>query len=365
MSILASVCRRYCATAAPAASSLAAAGIGPVRWPVNQEEEGTRLDRFIKRRAPGLPPGLIQRLIRQRRVVVAGIPAIRNAHPVRGGDIVELPGDVKLGLSRGKKKPKEDDVSLQEAQYIRTRIIHRDARCVVLDKPAGLPTQGGTGIGDRHVEALLPGIGEGRYFLVHRLDKEVSGALAIARDVSAAAELADHFRRRRVEKVYWALVAGKLKSRAGVISSDIDGKSAETHFRVVQDLAGLGAWVALRPLTGRKHQLRIHCAVGLQAPVVGESRYSTHGEERVFHNLVPEGLQGIAEMADADAGLHLHARSLSFPKLTRDGRSSGRGRAKGDAPAPVVDVTAELPPHMKSSFRRFGFNVRHGDQVEW
>lgn len=364
--MLLSCSRRFCATAIPAAASLSAAGIGPVRWPVRQEECGARLDRFIKRRAPGLPPGLIQRLIRQRRVTVAGETAIRNAHLVRSGDVVELPGDIKLGLSRGKKKPKPDDVSLQEAQYIRSRVIHRDARCVVLDKPAGLPTQGGTGIGERHVEALLPGIGEGRYFLVHRLDKEVSGALAIARDVGAAAELADHFRRRRVEKEYWALVVGNIKSKGGVIALDVNGKSAETHFRVVQDLGGLGAWVALRPRTGRKHQLRIHCAMGLQAPIVGESRYTKHGEERVFDHLIPQGLHGIAEMAEADAGLHLHSRSLSFPKLTVDGRRQGKKKNSGDGGLrSMLFAKADIPPHMKSSFRRFGLNVRHGDEVEW
>jgi 23S rRNA pseudouridine955/2504/2580 synthase len=362
--MLRTLCRQYCTPSlASASESVPAAGAGSVRWPVPAEEHGTRLDRFIKRRAPGLPPGLIQRLIRQRRINVAGAEAIRNAHPVQGGDVVEFPGDVKLGLSRGKKKPKADDVSLKEAEFIRSRILHKDARCIVLDKPAGLPTQGGTGVGDRHVDALLPGLGGGRCYLVHRLDREVGGALAVARDVSAAAALADHFRKRRVEKVYWALVAGKLPAAGGTIAMDIDGKVAESMYRVVQDLGGFGAWIALRPVTGRKHQLRVHCAVALKCPIVGESRYGAEDavEDPFGYGAAPQGgasQHGIADMADAEAGLHLHARLLAFPKLTK--MKSGRGKQQEE-----VRVTAPLSPHMRRSFNTFGMYDKNGDGLDW
>lgn len=345
----------------PSASSFAGAGSGPVRWPVPHEDDGARLDRFLKRRAPGLPPGLIQRLIRQRRVKVGGTPANRNAYLIREGDVVEFPGDIKLGLSRGKKKPKDDDVSFKESEFIRSRILHKDARCVVLNKPAGLPTQGGSGVGMRHLEALLPGLGDGRHYLVHRLDKDVSGALAVARDVGAAAELADHFRRRRVEKVYWALVSGKLPSSGGAIRSDIDGKSAETLYRVVQNLDGFGAWVALRPTSGRKHQLRIHCAHGLKTPIIGESKYSADDLDDPFGSmqaLRSAQLPGIANIADSGAGLHLHARSLTFPKLTKTAHSK---RQRSDQ----VCVVAPMPPHMGNSFNRLGLVERHGANISF
>lgn len=343
------------------ANAFPGAGSGPVRWPATDEDNGARLDRFIKRRAPGLPPGLIQRLIRQRRIRVAGITANRNAYPVQAGDIVEMPGDVKLGLSRGKKKPKPDDVSLKESEYIRSRILHKDARCVVLDKPAGMPTQGGTGVGQRHIDALLPGIGEGRHYLVHRLDREVSGALAIARDVAAAAELADHFRKRRVEKLYWAVISGKLPASGGAIRMDIDGKAAETSYRVVHNLDGFGAWVALRPSTGRKHQLRIHCAHGLKCPILGETKYSEHEVDDPLGHLQalrPSELPGIANIADAEAGLHLHARSLAFPKLTKTSRTTRHSSTQ-------VCVIAPLPSHLRSTFNRLGLVERHGLNVSF
>jgi 23S rRNA pseudouridine955/2504/2580 synthase len=343
--------------AVPGLQTLPVGGAGPVRWPATNEDDGARLDRFIKRRAPGLPPGLIQRLIRQRRIKVAGVTANRNAFPVQAGDVVEFPGDVKLGLSRGKKKPKADDVSLKEAEFIRSRILHKDARCVVLDKPAGLPTQGGTGVGERHVDALLPGLGEGRHYLVHRLDREVSGALVVARDVAAAAELADHFRKRRVEKLYWAFVSGKVPASGGVIRLDIDGKSAETAYRVVQNMDGHGAWLALLPCTGRKHQLRIHCALGLECPIVGEAKYFTEEMDDPFGHMTllrATDTPGIANLADAGAGLHLHARTLAFPKLTK----TDRGKRQSE-----VRVVAPLSPHMRSSFNRLGLNESHGNEV--
>jgi 23S rRNA pseudouridine955/2504/2580 synthase len=340
-----------------------------VQWRVGREESGTRLDRFIKRRAPGVPPGLIQRLIRQRRISVAGVTAIRNAHPLRGGEVVEFPGEVKLGLSRGKKKPKDDDISLQEAEYIRSRVLHRDARCVVLDKPAGLATQGGTNVGTRHVEAFLPGLGSGRYWLVHRLDKDVSGALVVARDVGAAATLAGHFRSRRVQKTYWALVEGSLKTRGGVIQMDIDGKASETEYRVVQDLGGFGAWLALRPRTGRKHQLRIHCAEGLKCAIVGDTMYGKPAES--FGRDMPflsSPQNGISDMAES-RHVHLHARGIAFPKLTSvEHRGPSRAKRTGgrvSKAAEMISVTAPLCDHMKGTWTRLGLVERLGDAIDW
>lgn len=337
---------------------LGCAGTGPVRWHVTDEEAKSRLDRFIKKRAPGLPPGLIQRIIRQRKVIVSGTTAKQNAHIVQSGDLVEFPGEIKLGLSRGKKKPKADDVSLRESAYIQSRVIHRDARCVVLDKPSGLATQGGTDQGSRHVEALLPGIGSGRYWLVHRLDKEVSGALVIARDVGAAAMLAQHFRSRHVEKIYWAFVHGDVKNKAGTISLDVDGKPSETEYRVLERLPGYGAWLALRPRTGRKHQLRIHCAEGLGTPIVGDRKYGGTRDSIVNLGATKADL-GVLAFSDDESGIHLHARSITFPKLTA---VSGRA-AKQDVGH--VHAVASLPPHMKQTWAQYGWSVRDRDIMWW
>jgi 23S rRNA pseudouridine955/2504/2580 synthase len=324
------------------------------QWRVPPDESGTRLDRFIKRRAPGLPPGLIQRLIRQRRIEIDGVPVTRNAHAVRGGEVIVLPGDVKL--SPGNRFANAAEPSSRAAEYIRSCLLHSDPRCVILNKPAGLATQGGSGIGSRHVEAMLPGLGRGRYWLVHRLDKEVSGTLAIARDVGAATTLGEHFRRRRVEKTYWALVKGAAPARSGTIALDIEGKPSETEYRVVQDLGGFGAWLALRPLTGRKHQLRIHCAEGLKCPIVGETRYGPDAELRGMPPIGPP-MHGIADLASG--GLHLHARELSFPKLSSYGGPSRKSQS------PMLTVQAPLSEHMKISWDRLGMLVNQGDDVDW
>jgi 23S rRNA pseudouridine955/2504/2580 synthase len=124
-----------------------------------------------------------------------------------------------------KKKPTANDVSPNKVEFVRYRILHKDARSVVLNlnKPAGLPTQGGTGVCERLIDALLPGLGKGRHYLVHRLDRQVSGALVVAPDAAAAAELADHFRKRHVEKLYWAVVSGKVPASDGVIRLNIYG----------------------------------------------------------------------------------------------------------------------------------------------
>lgn len=335
--------------------------VAPVHWTVDAAEDGSRLDRFIKRRAPGLPPGLIQRLIRQRRVYVNGSLANRNALPVAAGAEIKFPGDIKLGLSRGKKKPASTDVSLAESDLVKSWVLYRDARCVVLNKPAGLASQGGSYVGHRHVEALLPGLGSGRYWLVHRLDQEVSGAMVVARDVGAAGLLAEHFRQRRVQKTYWALVLGRPKEQSGLIELPIDGKPARTKYRVIQNLDRKSAWLELQPHTGRKHQLRIHCAYGLGTPILGDGRFGdwseTSGQSHGLHSLLA---------TDRDAlqcGLHLTARSLEFPRLTQQ-QSGGGARAKKNFPRSnenLVKVQATLPPHMNNTWRRLGLNIQRDE----
>lgn len=311
--------------------------VAPVLWRVSPVEDGSRLDRFVKRRAPGLPPGLIQKQIRQRRVLINSESAIRNAAPVYSGDVVRFPGDIKLGLNRRKKKPKDNDVSLAEAEIIRSWVLHRDARCAVLDKPPGLPVQAG---GGRCLEDLLCGIGSGRYWLVHRLDKEVSGAIIVARDVGAAGLIAEAFRSRTVSKRYWALVTGKVNGKEGTINSPIDEKKAVTRWRVMQRLDNQFTWLELEPRTGRKHQLRIHCADVLGAPILGDHRYGPeNGKGESFYS-----------------GLHLVSKNISFPRMTQVG--GGGKRSKRGKPSGLVSVTAPLPPHMKDTWKRFGLDEK-------
>ena len=317
----------------------------PVIWPVSQVDDGTRLDRFIKRRAPGLPPGLIQKIIRQRRVTVNDEPAIRNAHAVRKGDSVIFPGDVKLGLNRGKKKPKADDVSLAEAEKVREWIVYRDARCAVLDKPAGVPVQKG---GRRSLEELLSGLGAGKYWLIHRLDQEVSGALVVARDVGAAGLLAEYFRTKLVRKLYWGLVVGRPRNDRGLIDVEVDGKKAVTRYRVVQELDRHYSWLELEPRTGRKHQLRIHCAEGLGTPLVGDTRYGFAGQSGGA-----EDLSGFA-----GPGLHLSSRMIAFPRLTKNCTGGAKRAKRNESAKDYISVTVPLPPHMQDTWKRLGMDEK-------
>jgi len=227
--------------------------------------------------------------------------------------------------------------------------VHRDARCVVLDKPAGLPVQGGSGVGGRHLEALLPGLGAGRYWLVHRLDREVAGAIIVARDVGAAGLLAEYFRSRMVRKTYWGLVQGRPREPAGVIEMKIDDKRAFTSYRTIQTLDRHFTWLELRPRTGRKHQLRIHCAEGLGTPLLGEGRYGgrpVHVEEQ----------GGIL----AEPGLHLMSREVTFPRLTQHQTGGGMRARKGQdgRSNDMITVTVPLPSHMRYTWKRFGLDEK-------
>lgn len=316
-----------------------------VEWTVDETEHNTRLDRFVKRRAPGLPPGLIQKLIRRGKIRVRGDAPRRNAHPLRAQDTVQIPGDIKLGLTRGKKKPPEDDTTIQEAELVRSWVLHRDARCAVLNKPPGIATQGGSNIGERHVEAFLSGIGAGRYWLVHRLDKEASGTLVVARDVGAAALLAEYFRERKVVKTYWALVRGAPIRPDGIITAPVNGKTALTAYRTVKSADENCTWLELKPQTGRKHQLRIHCANVLGTPIVGERKYTSR--------------LGLKALSIEPQGLHLHSQCIEFPQLTRVHPGGARPQL-GPRLRTHVRVEAPLPPHMHSYWNALSLlNTHH------
>lgn len=370
--------------------SLPGSDVQPVRWLVPPAEDGSRLDRFIKRRAPGLPPGLIQKTIRLRKVQVNSDIANHNAFKVYDGDQVRFPGHLKLGLSRGKRKPPKDDVSLAEAQIVRSWVLHRDARAIVINKPPGLPvspkgpsfanpllleleskrTSGkgirlGSGNGplgldsSRCVQDLLSGLGGGRYWLVHQIDKEVAGALVIARDVGAAGLLAEFFRTRLVRKTYWALVYGSVKLGSGSIQTPIDGKLAYTSYRVLQRVDKTYTWIALYPRTGRKHQLRIHCSQGLGCPIVGDGRYN--GDCVESRNLHADRDSGLLDQLVPDGGMHLMSRRIEYPVLTEKSVGSQR---KSSRPRRYVGVTAPLPSHMRDTWKRLGLVEKIADAIE-
>lgn len=234
--------------------------------------------------------------------------------------------------------------SRAEAGALQERVLYRDDHVIVLDKPAGLAVQGGTGTG-RHLDAMLDALRFGaaeRPRLVHRLDRDTSGVLVLARHAQAAAGLTAAFRSSVARKLYWAAVVGVPRPSEGRIDmplakaagrhgervvADADaGKRAVTLYRTVERAGRIAAWLALEPQTGRTHQLRVHAAA-LGTPILGDGKY---------------GGKGAFLAADAPVKrLHLHARAIRIPH-PRGG---------------VLEVTAPLPAHMAATWRFFGFDL--------
>ncbi|HKM62502.1 MAG TPA: RluA family pseudouridine synthase [Acidisphaera sp.] len=319
---------------------------------VTDDEAEIRLDRWFRRHFPGTTQGVIQRLCRTGQVRVDGKRA-EAATRLLPGQSVRIP-PVPQASAAPASAP-ASDIDPNEAKALQRAVLYRDEHLIVLDKPFGLPVQGGPGI-TRHLDALLDALrfGAERPRLVHRLDRDTSGALVLARTPGVAAKLAAAFRGRDVEKTYWAVVAGRpvpaegridlpLRRITGTAASegrgertapaerdDPDAARALTDYRTLDHAGRKLAWLELRPLTGRTHQLRVHC-VALGAPILGDVKYERPDQNNAFAATV-EGLP---------SGLHLHARALRLPHP-----------AGG-----TLYVEADLPPHMRETFRILGFHA--------
>jgi 23S rRNA pseudouridine955/2504/2580 synthase len=316
---------------------------------VTPDEAGMRIDRFLEARFPGLSFSHIQRVIRKGEVRVNG----RRTQPknrLEAGQAVRIP-PLRLDQPRPPSPGREADEKTRA--FLKSITLYEDADVMVLDKPMGLAVQGGSGT-VRHLDGLLAVLqapGGQRPRLVHRLDKDTSGCLLVAKTRFAAAALAKTFRSRSARKIYWALVAGVPKPRQGRISTflakeELEGDSrmriarhgeegashAVTYYAVVETAARQLAWLSLKPVTGRTHQLRAHAA-HIGHPVVGDPKYFTKENWDL-----PGGLQN---------RLHLLARRIVVPH-PRGG---------------TIDVTAPLPPHMVQSWNLLGFDMKRYDPI--
>jgi 23S rRNA pseudouridine955/2504/2580 synthase len=310
---------------------------------VSDDESGLRLDRWFQRHFPELGHGALQKLLRTGQVRIDG-KRVEGKDRVEPGQTIRLPPGVTAAPPA---KPRAiPTVSDRDAEEIRGLVIHKDDQVIVLNKPPGLAVQGGTGT-ERHVDGMLDALRFGldeRPRLVHRLDKDTSGLLLIARTGQAAKRLGESFRDRETEKLYWAVVVGvppkaegaidlPLAKRPGARDRELmqvdheDGQKALTHFQVLDRAAKRAALLALWPRTGRTHQLRVHCAA-IGCPILGDGKYG--GEEAL-----------LAAVADARR-LHLHARRLALP------HPSGKGEL-------VID--AQPPPHFRRTVDAFGFSI--------
>jgi 23S rRNA pseudouridine955/2504/2580 synthase len=304
---------------------------------VAPEEGPLRLDRWFRRHYPGLSHGRLEKLLRTGQVRVDG----KRAHagdPVTPGQAIRVP---PLPETPPGEPPAPPRLRPQDEELLRDAVIYRDDWAIVLNKPAGIAVQGGTGT-ERHVDALLDTLrfeSPERPRLVHRLDKDTSGVLLIARNAAAAAFFTRAFRDKTTRKIYWAAVAGLPQPLQGRIDlalakgggpgrervhADEEGKSAITYYRVLDNAGQRASWLALLPVTGRTHQLRAHCAA-LGTPILGDGKYGGNAAQ------LPGGA--------AAHRLHLHARSLAVPHP-----------AGG-----TLRVAAPLPAHMKRLWEFFGF----------
>ena len=315
---------------------------------VAAEEADLRLDRWFKRRFPGVTHGRLERLLRTGQVRVDGA-RVRAGARLSPGQQVRVP---PLGAAPPPApKIERPPVSVADTRWLRDSVLYRDDDIIVLNKPPGLAVQGGSGT-RRHIDAMLDALcydaGE-RPRLVHRLDRDTSGALVLARTAEAAARLGAEFRGRKVRKLYWALVVGRpdrdegrislpLAKVAGQrgerVSAKLGGKPAVTYYRVVDVVGDRAAWLALEPHTGRTHQLRAHC-VALGTPIAGDGKYG--GAGAFLHG------DGIEKK------LHLHARAIALPR---------RG-------VPDLRIVAPLPSHMQATWDVLGFNADADTLAEW
>ncbi|HVY12988.1 MAG TPA: RluA family pseudouridine synthase [Alphaproteobacteria bacterium] len=312
---------------------------------VIEDENGQRLDRWLRKRFPGLTQGRLEKLLRTGQVRVDGGRAKANSR-LEAGQKVRIPPLPDEAL----KAPSKAEAAVptkRERQKLEDSVLYEDEDVLVVNKPAGLATQGGTGI-SRHLDGFLRAIyGEKqRPKLVHRLDKDTSGVLVLARNDFAAAKLSESFRGRDTRKYYWALVSGTPKPKQGKISlalnkgkegkmfpDEEEGKRAVTLYQVVEN-AMRASFVALWPLTGRTHQLRVHMQQ-IGTPILGDPLYSSEENE----------LSGEISVKR----LHLHARRLIIPHpRPKKGRK-------------VIDVTAPLPADLKQSWKFFEFPEDDGD----
>ncbi|WCT71918.1 RluA family pseudouridine synthase [Sphingomonas naphthae] len=315
---------------------------------VKADDDGIRLDRWFKRHLPEASFALVSRWARTGQLRVDG----KRCEPgdrIEAGQSIRVPPAEAPAPAKVKPKKERRPVTDEEAEMARNMVIYTDAQAFVLNKPPGLATQGGTKTTE-HVDGLLDALqfdAESRPRLVHRLDKDTSGALLIARTSRAATAFGKAFSSRTARKVYWAICAGVPSVEDGMIELKLgkqpgtggekmmvdqnEGAPARTRYRVVERAGNAACFVELQPYTGRTHQLRVHMAA-IGHPIVGDGKYG--------------GLEAFLT-GGISRKMHLHARRIRV-----DHPDGGQ-----------IDVTADLPRHFAESLQMLGFDPAAADAL--
>ncbi len=305
---------------------------------VTPDQDGMRLDRFLKLYVPNLPYGLMQKHLRRGIIRIDGAKAKSDAR-LEAGQEVRFPEYDDIDASAAPSQSKR--LSDSDRKFIQQRVLYENDAVIAINKPAGLAVQGGSKIKEC-VEDYTPAL-QGAYDdpprLVHRLDKDTSGVLLLARTRSAAQELTAAFKQKTTQKTYLAITAGVPEHPQGTIKAPLikrlmsgeekmavvgegeKGEYAETDYEVLDTLGEGAALLRLSPITGRTHQLRVHCQL-MGCPILGDPKYD--GQSELIEDM------GLANQ------LHLHAQRIAIEAM-------------------AIDIEAPLPKHMKHTIHQLGF----------
>ncbi len=317
---------------------------------VDADENGMRLDRWFKSHFPGLGFGQLQKLLRSGQIRIDG-KRVKSDTRIETGQGIRIPPMLADGGGTSHDPLTMNTIrDRHDVDVLKAMTLYEDQKVIVFNKPAGLAVQGGSGL-NRHIDKMLESLrnkkGE-KPRLVHRLDRDTSGVLVVAKTRGAASALAKSFRGRNTEKTYWAIVKGVPKPKEGKISNWLarisdeygddymavvkhgtpEADHAVSTYRVIETSGPNLAWVELQPVTGRTHQLRVHTQY-IGHPIIGDSKYFN-----IENWQLPGGIQN---------KLHLHARRIRIPHP--DGGT--------------LDVTAPLPPHMLQTWNLLAFDEDH------